>query len=85
MEQSAPFRHSVTMSLYLLRTSRVDGIIYIGVYHRDVGNILPALDIPVVYTYAYTQNKDYCINYDDYQGAYIAVEHMVKMGHKKKP
>lgn len=83
LEQSESFRHSVGKSLNLLMTSRVDGIIYVGVHPRDVGNILPALDIPVVYTYAYTQNKDYCINYDDYQGAYIAVEHMIKMGHKK--
>lgn len=83
LEESESFRQSVNKSLNLLMTSRVEGIIYIGVHPRDVGNILPSLDIPVVYTYAYTQKKDYCINYDDYQGARLAVEHMIKMGHKK--
>lgn len=83
LEESESFRQSVKKSLNLLMTSRVEGIIYIGVHPRDVGNILPSLDIPVVYTYAYTQKKDYCINYDDYQGAHLAVEHMINMGHKR--
>ena len=49
---------------------------------RDVGHILPKLNVPIVYTYAYTKNDDYCINYDDFQGAKLAVDHIIKKGHK---
>lgn len=83
MEASETFRKSVTASLNLLTTSRVCGLIYIGVHPRDVGNVLPPLDIPVVYTYAYTHKQDYCINYDDYQGARLAACHLIEKGHKR--
>ncbi len=83
MEASEAFRSSVSKALNLLTASRVSGLIYIGVYPRDVGHILPKLDIPVVYTYAYTKKKDHCINYDDYQGAQVAVEHLIEKGHSR--
>ncbi len=83
LEQSEDFKRSVKNAINILLTSRVCGLIYIGTHPRDVGNILPRLDIPVVYTYAYTKNKDYCINYDDYQGARLATEYLINMGHKK--
>ena len=83
LEETEAFQHSVTKAVNLLTASRVSGLIYIGVHPRDVGHILPKLDIPVVYTYAYTQNKDYCVNYDDYQGAHLAVEQLIKKGHTK--
>ncbi len=83
MEQTASFQNSVEKSLNLLLASRVGGIIYIGVHPRDVGHILPSLDVPVVYVYAYTAKEDYCINYDDFQGAKLAVEYLVEMGHER--
>ncbi len=52
LEQSAAFRKSVQTSLTNLLTARICGLIYIGVHPRDVENVLPKLDIPVVYTYA---------------------------------
>ena len=83
LEISASFQSSVQKSLNLLTTSRVDGLVYIGVHPRDVGNILPHTDIPVIYTYSYTKENDYCVNYDDYQGAQLVVEFLLNMGHKR--
>lgn len=83
LEETADFQNSISKALNLLTASRVSGLIYIGVHPRDVGQILPCLNIPVVYTYAYTQNNDYCVNYDDYQGAHLAVEQLIRKGHKK--
>lgn len=83
LEETDAFQKSVEKSLNLLLASRVDGIIYIGVHPRDVGDLLPALDVPVVYVYAYTAKNDYCVNYDDFQGAGLAVEHLIKMGHER--
>lgn len=83
LEISASFQSSVQKSLNLLTTSRVDGLVYIGVHPRDVGNILPHTDIPVIYTYSYTKENDYCVNYDDYQGAQLVVEFLLNMRHKR--
>lgn len=83
LEETEAFQQSISKAVNLLTASRVSGLIYIGVYPRDVGHILPALNIPVVYTYAYTQNKDYCVNYDDYQGARLAVEQLIRKGHTR--
>lgn len=82
LEQSASFQKNVEKSLGLLLASRVDGIIYIGVHPRDVGHILPPQNIPIVYVYAYTNSEDYCVNYDDFQGAKLAVDYLAEMGHK---
>lgn len=83
LEQTASFQKSVEKSLGLLLASRVDGIIYIGVHPRDVGHILPSFDVPIVYVYSYTSKDDYCVNYDDFQGAKLAVEYLAEMGHKR--
>lgn len=83
LEQTASFQKSVEKSLNLLLASRVDGIIYIGVHPRDVGHILPPVNILVVYVYSYTSGDDYCVNYDDFQGAGLAVEYLIEMGHER--
>lgn len=83
LEESEEFKRSVKNAINILLTSRVCALIYIGTHPRNVSHILPKLDIPIVYTYAYTKNSDYCINYDDYQGAQLATEYLINMGHKK--
>lgn len=83
LEETDSFRQSVRNNLDILLASRVCGLIYIGTHPRDVGHILPPLSIPVVYTYAYTKNNDYCINYDDYQGARLAVDYLIQNGHEQ--
>ena len=83
LETSAAFHNSVQKSLNMLITSRVDGLIYIGVHPRDVSKILPEISIPVLYTYSYTKGPDVCVNYDDFQGSLLAVENLIHLGHKK--
>lgn len=83
LEHSEAFKQSIKTALNHFTTARVEGIIYVGVHPRDVGNILPTLSIPVVYAYSYTKKNDYCVNYDDYQGAHLAVEYMIKQGHSR--
>lgn len=82
LEESRLFQQSIKNSLNSLLASRVCGLIYIGTHPRDVGHILPPLSVPVVYTYAYTLKEDYCINYDDYQGARLAVDYLISKGHR---
>lgn len=83
LEESSAFQSSVKSNMNTLLTSRICGLIYIGTHPRDVGHILADLSIPVVYTYSYTQKNDYCVNYDDYMGAKLAVEYLIRNGHKR--
>ncbi len=83
LRQDERFLHQTRTHLNSLLTSRISGLIYIGVHPRDVQGILPDLNIPVVYTYCYTGGHDYCINYDDYQGARLAVGHLARRGHTR--
>ncbi len=77
------FKNSVQSNLNQLTTARICGLIYVAEYPRDITNVLPKLDFPVVYTYSYTKNhQDYSVNYDDYQGALDAVEYIIEQGHK---
>ena len=82
-EKSDFFKKILKKNLSILLSSRICGLIYIGTHPRDVGHILPELPIPVVYAYAYTKNDDYCINYDDYQGARLAMDYLINKGHTR--
>lgn len=84
LAKSESFRKAIKVSVTNLLSSRIRGLIYIGIHPRDVAGLLPSLDIPVVYTYCFTKGQnDYCVNYDDYQGAKLAVDYLAEMGHRR--
>ena len=58
------------------------GAIYVSQYPRDVTGIMPVLPFPVVYAYCYTSDGAPSVNTDDQQGAYIAVQHLLRLGKK---
>ena len=56
------------------------GIIYISQYPRDVTGIMPPQPLPVVYAYCHTTDGAVCVNTDDQEGAFIAVNHLLTLG-----
>ena len=83
-EKTDLFKKTLEKNLNTLLASRLCGLLYIGTHPRDVSHILPDLSIPVVYAYAYTtKNDDYCVNYDDYQGASLAMDYLIAKGHTR--
>lgn len=82
-EKTDEFAKYLKENLNALLSSRICGLIYIGTHPRDVGHILPKLPVPVVYAYAYTKKGDFCINYDDYQGARLAMDYLIQKGHRR--
>ena len=81
------FRKSIQAGQNTLLSVRISALIYIGVHPRDVSGLLPQIYIPIVYTYCYAKNpsssKAQNINYDDFQGAKLAVEYLIQQGHSK--
>jgi LacI family transcriptional regulator len=83
LESNSTFLSGVKDTMDSLSTARVSGLIYIGVHPRDVSRLLPPINVPTIYTYAYTNSDDYCINYNDLQGAKLATEFLIRNNHKK--
>lgn len=82
-EKTDPFKESLNKSITSLLSSRICSLIYIGSHPRNVSGLLPKLSIPVVYVYAYTKDNDFCVNYDDYQGAQLAMDYLIRKGHSR--
>lgn len=83
LEESDAFKKNISGAVSVLSASQICGLIYIGTHPRDVSAVLPDLDIPVIYTYAYTSTGAYSINYDDYQGARLAMDYLIKNGNNR--
>lgn len=83
-EESQAFKDSLNNAISNTLTARSTGVLYVGIHSRDITGLVPDLGIPIVYLYSYTRNKsDTCINYDDFQGAKLAVTHLVQQGHTR--
>lgn len=84
LNQQENFVKSVMDNITFLLTNRVIGLIYIGAHPRDVSSLIPDIGIPIVYTYAYSTNKNsISVNYDDYQGAKLAVDYLIRQNLKR--
>lgn len=59
------------------------GMIYVSQYTRDMTDLMPRLPFPVICTYAYTDGRIPCINYDDQQGAFLATSHLASLGRRQ--
>lgn len=55
-------------------------VIYIAQYPRRLPGLLEGLDCPAVGVFCQDTGAQVNINYDDQQGAYQAVEHLIQMG-----
>ena len=84
LEHSPGFLDSLQNLVRSLEVSRICGLIYIGTYPRDIPHCLADLKIPVVFTYSYRSEPiSYSVNYDDFQGAYLATENLIRHGHTR--
>ena len=77
------FKKDLNDAVQQARALSVCGILYVSIYPRDIQDILPKLDIPVTYCYAYSHGNNYCVNCDDFQGGKLATDHLIAMGHSK--
>lgn len=82
-QNSDKFQNIFRPALKELMDSDICGIIYVGAHPRNVSHIFPQMELPVSYVFCYTTSQDYCVNNDDYQGARLAVEHLIAHNHKR--
>ncbi len=83
LDSSIDYKNDVAANITSLLRSRVSGIIYVGAHPRDVSRLIPDLDIPLVITYSYSSKGSMSVNYNDMQGAMLAVETLISYGHRR--
>lgn len=68
---------------FLIYGAKVDAVIYIGMFDRDISGIMPDINVPLVI--AYSVSKDLHTSFVTYENEDIAAEittHLIKAGHK---
>lgn len=78
------FKKEVAASVNILLRAQVEGIIYVGWQDRDVDDLLPNLNIPLVYSYCYSE-KDLrsSISYNNETSMKEIMTRVLRLGHKK--
>ena len=77
-------KDSMVLAMKSMR-ARVDGLVIMAPeMDEDILEVLVALRIPAVFVNTLTESMPFeTINYDNYQGGYLATEHLLKLGHRK--
>lgn len=69
-------------SVELFEKTQVDGIVYVALHDRDISNMLPKLDIPIVLVYCYdADHQNYCITYDNVDISKEVADYLVAHNH----
>ncbi len=59
------------------------GIIYISQYPRDIHGLFDDVSMPVLFVFGTGEKDRISINYNDQQGAFLAVSHLIAAGRKR--
>lgn len=76
------FKDDINKALDVLLGMQVDGIIYVGMHDRDVGDVLKDISKPVVYSYCYTSNEGSSVRYSNKEPSYQMTKIFLEHGHR---
>lgn len=78
------YSEQLTSLVYSTFGKQLDSLIYVGAFYRDVSRVFIPDGHRVSYAYSYCGGSDsLSVAYDDEQGAALAVEHLIEMGHRR--
>ena len=78
------FSEQLTNLVYSTFGKQLDCLIYVAAFYRDVSRVFIPDGHRVSYAYSYCGGSDsLSVAYDDEQGAALAVEHLIEMGHER--
>lgn len=76
------FKDDINKALDVLLGMQVDGIIYVGMHDRDLGDVLKDISKPVVYCYCYTSNGGSSVRYSNKESCYRMAKIFLERGHR---
>ncbi|MDO4293808.1 MAG: LacI family DNA-binding transcriptional regulator [Eubacteriales bacterium] len=82
-QNSDSYQSLLEKGIHTFLQNNVSGIIFMGAHPRSMKGLLPDLPVPIAYAFCYTDSTDYCLNSDDYQGAQLALQHLINLGHRR--
>jgi len=69
---------------FLVFGAKVDAVIYVGMFNRDISGIISNINKPVIIAYSTSNDEHTCsVNYENEDSAAELTEHLIKNGHKR--
>ena len=83
-DQIAQQKDKVNEAISLLLGARVDAVIYVGMFDRDISGVINETDKPMVIAYSTTGDPGACsVTYDNENISADAVRYLFDMGHEQ--
>ena len=77
-------KETMCQAMHTLLGMQVDGIIYIATYDKQLDDILPPCQKPIVYCNCYGFHEDdICVTYNNTEASYNVTKKLIEMGHSK--
>ncbi len=75
------YRESIAKAVFLLLSSNVEGIIYVGMHDRFLDHLIDPIPCPVVYAYSRSSDQDSFVTYNNESSAREMTNLLISRGH----
>ena len=82
-EQIGTYRQRINEGVTLLKSSNVDGIIYVAMHDRHLDYLLDHTDTPLVYAYSHGTENDTFVTYSNRDSAAEMIRYLLRKGHER--
>ena len=82
-EQIGTYRERINEGVMLLKSSNVDGIIYVAMHDRHLNYLLDPMDTPLVYAYSHGTENDAYVTYSNRDSAVEMTRYLIRHGHTR--
>ena len=82
-EQIGTYRQRINEGVTLLKSSNVDGIIYVAMHDRHLDYLLDPTDTPLVYAYSHGTENDAFVTYSNRDSAAEMIRYLLRKGHER--
>lgn len=82
-EQIGAYRQRINNGVSLLKSSNVDGIIYVGMHDRHLDYLFDPMDTPLVFAYSHGTSEDTYVTYSNQDSAADMTRYLLAKGHTR--
>lgn len=82
-EQIGAYRQRINNGVSLLKSSNVDGIIYVGMHDRHLDYLFDPMDTPLVFAYSHGTSEDTYVTYSNQDSAADMTRYLLSKGHTR--